>query len=151
MLVVAGYDRTLLWRRHKALAGSDRAAGLVAHTETGRQVELCSTPAHPVSRIIEDEAVITRWGTWTEVENFFKEHFKAVNSVVEIFSPESASSVRESMKFEAAMIAIEPSSSFVPISLQRDVIIVHRPGEIRNTLRITLLHTWIALCMLAAA
>ncbi|KAJ4441160.1 hypothetical protein ANN_11011 [Periplaneta americana] len=33
-----------------------------------------------------------------------------------------------------AMIAIETSSSFVPISLQRDVIDVHRSGEIRNTL-----------------
>ncbi|KAJ4431115.1 hypothetical protein ANN_19710 [Periplaneta americana] len=37
----------------------------------------------------------------------------------------------------ADMIAIEPSSSFVPISLQRDVIVVHRSGEIRNTLYIT--------------
>ncbi|KAJ4447257.1 hypothetical protein ANN_09261 [Periplaneta americana] len=34
----------------------------------------------------------------------------------------------------AAMIAIETSTSFVPISLQRDVIVVHRTGEIRNTL-----------------
>ncbi|KAJ4428355.1 hypothetical protein ANN_24374 [Periplaneta americana] len=33
-----------------------------------------------------------------------------------------------------AMTAIDPSSSFVPISLQHDVIVVHRSGEIRNTL-----------------
>ncbi|KAJ4444529.1 hypothetical protein ANN_06323 [Periplaneta americana] len=34
----------------------------------------------------------------------------------------------------AAVLAIEPSSSFVPISLQRDVIDVHQSGEIRNAL-----------------
>ncbi|KAJ4428510.1 hypothetical protein ANN_24552 [Periplaneta americana] len=39
------------------------------------------------------------------------------------------------------MIAIEPSSSFVPISLQRDVIVVHRSGEIRNTLNVTCMTT----------
>ncbi|KAJ4437272.1 hypothetical protein ANN_17409 [Periplaneta americana] len=31
------------------------------------------------------------------------------------------------------MTIIEPSSNFVPISLQRDVIVVHRSCEIRNT------------------
>ncbi|KAJ4452016.1 hypothetical protein ANN_03530 [Periplaneta americana] len=35
--------------------------------------------------------------------------------------------------YTIAMTAIDPSSSFVPISLQRDVIVVHRSGEIRNT------------------
>ncbi|KAJ4429755.1 hypothetical protein ANN_21959 [Periplaneta americana] len=33
-----------------------------------------------------------------------------------------------------AMTAIDPSSSFVPIPLQRDVFVGHRSGEIRNTL-----------------
>ncbi|KAJ4452000.1 hypothetical protein ANN_03486 [Periplaneta americana] len=37
--------------------------------------------------------------------------------------------------WSAAMIAIEPSSSFVPIPLHHDVIDVHRSGEIRNTLK----------------
>ncbi|KAJ4433088.1 hypothetical protein ANN_15345 [Periplaneta americana] len=32
------------------------------------------------------------------------------------------------------VLQLDPSSSFVPISLQRDVIVVHRSGEIRNTL-----------------
>ncbi|KAJ4428567.1 hypothetical protein ANN_24611 [Periplaneta americana] len=35
---------------------------------------------------------------------------------------------------EVAMTAIDPSSSFVPIPLQRDVIVVYWSGEIRNTL-----------------
>ncbi|KAJ4451014.1 hypothetical protein ANN_02450 [Periplaneta americana] len=35
-----------------------------------------------------------------------------------------------------AMTAIDSSSSFVAISLQRDVIVVHRSGEIRNTLTV---------------
>ncbi|KAJ4443529.1 hypothetical protein ANN_05201 [Periplaneta americana] len=45
--------------------------------------------------------------------------------------------IRLCAKFEtyrAAMRAIQPSSSFVTISLQRDVIDVHRSDEIRNTL-----------------
>ncbi|KAJ4434898.1 hypothetical protein ANN_23469 [Periplaneta americana] len=44
----------------------------------------------------------------------------------------SLQSVAQTTTCTAAMTAIEPSSSFVPISLQRDVIVVHR-SEIRNT------------------
>ncbi|KAJ4438464.1 hypothetical protein ANN_14409 [Periplaneta americana] len=47
---------------------------------------------------------------------------------------QNLASVAQTITYTAAMIAIEPSSSFVPISLQRDVIVVHRSGEIRNTL-----------------
>ncbi|KAJ4434838.1 hypothetical protein ANN_23409 [Periplaneta americana] len=43
-------------------------------------------------------------------------------------------SVAQTTTYTVAMTAIDPSSSFVPISLQRDVIVVHRSGEIRNTL-----------------
>ncbi|KAJ4446030.1 hypothetical protein ANN_12716 [Periplaneta americana] len=45
---------------------------------------------------------------------------------------QNLASVAQTTTCTAAMIAIEPSSSFVPISLQRDVIDVHRSGEIRN-------------------
>ncbi|KAJ4452252.1 hypothetical protein ANN_03770 [Periplaneta americana] len=37
--------------------------------------------------------------------------------------------------YTVAMTAIDPSSSFVPIPLQPDVIVVHRSGEVRNTLK----------------
>ncbi|KAJ4427637.1 hypothetical protein ANN_25285 [Periplaneta americana] len=43
-------------------------------------------------------------------------------------------SVAQKTTYTVAMTAIEPSSCFVPISLQRDVFVVHRSGEIRNTL-----------------
>ncbi|KAJ4439280.1 hypothetical protein ANN_07400 [Periplaneta americana] len=43
-------------------------------------------------------------------------------------------SVAQTTTYTVAMTAINPSSSFVPISLRRDVIVVHRSGEIRNTL-----------------
>ena len=47
-------------------------------------------------------------------------------------------SVAQTTTCTVAMTAIDPSSSFVPISLQRDVIVVHRSGEIRNTLKSTI-------------
>ncbi|KAJ4435892.1 hypothetical protein ANN_18512 [Periplaneta americana] len=43
-------------------------------------------------------------------------------------------SVAQITTYTVAMTAIDPSSSFVPISLQRDVFVVYRSGEIRNTL-----------------
>ncbi|KAJ4435151.1 hypothetical protein ANN_23727 [Periplaneta americana] len=46
----------------------------------------------------------------------------------------SLQSVAQTTTYTVAMTAIHPSSSFVPISLQHDVIVVHRSGEIRNTL-----------------
>ncbi|KAJ4447163.1 hypothetical protein ANN_09164 [Periplaneta americana] len=50
---------------------------------------------------------------------------------------QNLANVAQTTTCTAAMIAIDPSSSFVPISLQRDVIVVHRSGEIRNTLTVT--------------
>ncbi|KAJ4450070.1 hypothetical protein ANN_01477 [Periplaneta americana] len=43
-------------------------------------------------------------------------------------------SVAQTTTYTVVMTAIDPSSSFVPITLQRDVIVVHRSCEIRNTL-----------------
>ncbi|KAJ4451677.1 hypothetical protein ANN_03147 [Periplaneta americana] len=45
----------------------------------------------------------------------------------------SLQSVAQTTTYRVAMTAIDPSSSFVPISLHRDVIVVHRSGDIRNT------------------
>ncbi|KAJ4441908.1 hypothetical protein ANN_11768 [Periplaneta americana] len=46
-------------------------------------------------------------------------------------------SVAQTTTYTVVMTTIDPSSSFVPISLQRDVIVVHRSGEIRNTLEVS--------------
>ncbi|KAJ4441937.1 hypothetical protein ANN_11800 [Periplaneta americana] len=43
-------------------------------------------------------------------------------------------SIAQTTTYTVAMTVIDPSSSFVPISLQRDVIVVHRSAEIRNFL-----------------
>ncbi|KAJ4431022.1 hypothetical protein ANN_19615 [Periplaneta americana] len=51
---------------------------------------------------------------------------------------QNLASVAQTTTCTAAMIAIQPSSSFVPISLQREVIVVNRSGEIRNTLEVIL-------------
>ncbi|KAJ4434153.1 hypothetical protein ANN_16473 [Periplaneta americana] len=45
-------------------------------------------------------------------------------------------SVAQTTTCTIAMTAINPSRRFVPNSLQRDVIVVHRTGEIRNTLKV---------------
>ncbi|KAJ4442806.1 hypothetical protein ANN_04399 [Periplaneta americana] len=58
-------------------------------------------------------------------------------------------SVAQTTTCTAAMIAIEPSSSFVPISLERDVIVVHRSGEIRNTLLVVVAAVLVVVVVLA--
>ncbi|KAJ4448056.1 hypothetical protein ANN_10068 [Periplaneta americana] len=53
----------------------------------------------------------------------------------EVFPNQKANAgVAQITTYTVTMTAIDSSSSFVPIPLQRDVIVVHRSGEIQNTL-----------------
>ncbi|KAJ4439745.1 hypothetical protein ANN_07873 [Periplaneta americana] len=46
---------------------------------------------------------------------------------------QNSASVAQTTTYTVAMTAIDPSSSFVPISLQRDVIVVHRSDHVTKT------------------
>lgn len=49
---------------------------------------------------------------------------------------QNLASVAHTTTYTATIIALEPSSSFIPITLQCDVIDVNWSGEIQNTLNV---------------
>ncbi|KAJ4440323.1 hypothetical protein ANN_08462 [Periplaneta americana] len=53
----------------------------------------------------------------------------------------SLQSIAQTTTSTVVMIVIEPSSSFVPISLQHDVIVVHRSGLHKFTIRLSYVNT----------
>ncbi|KAJ4451198.1 hypothetical protein ANN_02658 [Periplaneta americana] len=98
-------------------------------------------PNFPALVLFTDEAQFTRDG----ITNFHNQHVWVYENPVQLFHlitsteiSQNLASVAQTTTCTAAMIAIEPSSSFVAISLQRDVIVVQRSGLLNKIRRIQL-------------